>query len=87
MGGAVGAIVAIDWLARFTIVCVSVKLPLGELEVLFRHNLVQRISSTPELLAGIAMAENVLSILELHLPLSLTAVTLSVIGRHDVGFM
>lgn len=71
MACAVGAVVAVHGFARITIVGISLQLPFGQLEIILWNNLVQRISASSKLLTGVAVAENMCFLLELHLPLNL----------------
>jgi len=85
MCGAVFAVEAVNALSRVTLVRVFAKVvTLGDLEGLERDDLVECVCRARELLAGVAMAEDVslLVLLQGGSPLCLLAVAVSLEVRH-----
>ena len=62
VASAVRAVVAVDGLARVTVVGVGVELALGDLQVGARDDLVERVCTTAQKLAGVTVAAKLVSI-------------------------
>lgn len=82
MGGAVGAVEAINGVASIALIGVLVERAFGELEVVFGDDLVQGVFTTTDDLAGGAVAEDVFLFRDSGSPRSLPTMALTLVSRH-----
>jgi len=89
VGCAVRAVVAVDGLARVTVIRVRLQASLCDLKSGLGDNLVEGVGAAAELLAGIAVAEDMALLvrLELRRPFGLPAMAASSVSlRHYICF-
>jgi len=82
-GGAGGAEVADDFVARITLVCITLELALGDFQVLLGDHLIEGVFAAAQELASSAMAWDMDLGRDLDRPFDFTAVTGTFVFRHD----